>query len=237
MTPEPLEELLEEQVDEELMCDLRSAHAEGRRLYVATGNILTNRLAVWDLGAIASSGRPDATLLVRKILLASCSAPGVVAPVEFVVEVNGRKYTELHADAGNISQAFVRTPAGIPPGSNIWALSAGKVYRDQLKKRPRVYGLIGGAVSNSLYALFRSDIVKLYALCAVTKANFRLLALPLEFPVTPSAFAFDPEELVRLYDIGFQMVADGQDRWRKTPPDTSPHEITPPRTGLQFVVP
>ena len=237
MTPEPLEELLAQEVNDEFMCDLRTAHTEGRRLYVATGNILTNRLAIWDLGGIATSGRPDATLLVRKILLASCSAPGIVAPVEFVVEVNGAKYTELHADAGNIAQAFVRTPAGIPPGSTIWALSAGKVYRDQLKKRPRIYGLIGGAVSNSLYALFRSDLVKLYALCAVTKSNFRLLALPLEFPVTPSAFAFDPQELVRLYDIGYQMVADGQDRWQKTPPDTLPHEITPPRTGLHFVAP
>ena len=147
-----------------------------------------------------------------------------MAPVEFVVEVNGAKYTELHADAGNIAQAFVRTPAGIPPGSTIWALSAGKVYRDQLKKRPRVYGLIGGAVSNSLYALFRSDLVKLYALSAVTKSNFRLLALPLEFPVTPSAFAFDPQELVRLYDIG---LPDG--RGRPGPLAKSPSRHTPAR--------
>jgi hypothetical protein len=235
MTPAPLERILEQQVNDELMCDLRTAHAEGRRLYVGTGNVLTNRLAVWDLGAIASSGRPDAALLVRKILVASCAAPGVVTPVEFNVEVNGVLYTELHADAGNLSQAFVRTPAGIPPGSTAWVLSAGKVYRDQLKERPRVFGLIGGAVSNSLYALFRADLVKLYALCAVTKSQFRLLALPQEFPVTPSAFAFDPAELVRLYDVGFQMVADGQDRWRRTPPDTLPNEITPPRTGLEFI--
>ena len=116
MTAAPLEKILELQVNDELMCDLRTAHAQGRRLYVGTGNILTNRLAVWDLGAIASSGRPDAALLVRKILVASCAAPGVVTPVEFTVEVNGVLYTELHADAGNLSQAFVRTPAGYPSG-------------------------------------------------------------------------------------------------------------------------
>ena len=236
MTPAPLERILAKEVNDELMCDLRAAHAEGRRLYVGTGNILTNRMAVWDLGAIASSCRPDAAILIRKILLASCSAPGVVAPVEFNVEVNGVRYTELHADAGNIAQAFVRTPAGIPPGSTAWVLSAGKVYRDQLKERPRVFGLIGGAVSNSLYALFRSDLVKLYALCAVTKAHFRLLALPQDFQVTPSAFAFDPEELVRLYMIGYQMVTGGGEGvWRTTPPDTLPHEVTPPRTGLEFI--
>lgn len=215
----------------------RAAHAEGRRLYIGTGNIVTNRLAVWDLGAIACSCRPDAAQLIQKILLASCSAPGVVVPVEFDVEVNGVRYTELHADAGNISQAFVRTPVGIPPGSTAWVLSAGKVYRDQLKDRPRVFGLIGGAVSNSLYALFRSDLVKLYALCAVTKSNFRLVYLPQDFEVTTSAFAFDPDELVRLYQKGYEMAGMGEAMWRTTPPDTLPHEVTPPRTGLQFITP
>jgi predicted acylesterase/phospholipase RssA/predicted small lipoprotein YifL len=238
MTAEPLDRILAEEVSEEFMCDLRAAHAEGRRLYVGTGNVVTNRLAVWDLGAIASSGRPDAALIVRKILVASSSAPGVVVPVEFNVEVNGVKYTELHADAGNLSQAFVRSPVGVPAGSTIWVLSAGKVYRDQLKERPRVFGLIGGAVSNSLYALFRSDLVKLYALCAVTKSRFKLLALPQDFPVTTSAFAFDPEELVRLYQKGYEMITTGGEAvWRTTPPDTLPHEVTPPRTGLEFITP
>jgi predicted patatin/cPLA2 family phospholipase/predicted small lipoprotein YifL len=237
MTAEPLDEILKQEVNEQFMCDLAAAHAEGRRLYVGTGNIITNRIAVWDLGAIASSGRPDAALLVRKILVASCSAPGVVVPVEMVVEVNGVKYSELHADAGNIAQAFVRTPAAIPAGSNVWILSAGKAYRDQLKERPRVIGLIGGAVSNSLYALFRSDVMKIFALCAVTKSHFKLLVLPQDFEVTTSAFAFDPNELVRLHQKGYEMVADGQDRWRTIPPDTLPHEVTPARTGLEFITP
>src|SRR5262245_59027038 len=116
MTSEPLEQLLIREINDEFMNDLRTAHLEGRRLYIGTGNILTNRFAVWDLGAIACSDRDDAPVLVRKILLASCSVPGVVAPVEFNVEVNGERYTELHADAGNLAQAFVRTPAGMPAG-------------------------------------------------------------------------------------------------------------------------
>ena len=175
---------------------------------------------MWDLGAIASPAARTPTLLVRKILVASCSAPGVVTPVEFNVEVNGVRYTELHADAGNLAQAFVRTPAGIPAGSTAWGLSAGKVYRDQLKERPRVFGLIGGAVSNSLYALFRSDLVKLYALCAVTKSNFRFLALPQEFPET-RALRVRPGRTRRLYVVGYQMAADGKDRGEEPRPTRS----------------
>jgi hypothetical protein len=198
--------------------------------------VLTNRVAVWDVGAIACSGRPEAQLMVRKILLASCSPPGIVAPVEFEVVVNGVRYSELHADAGNINQAFVRTPGPIPAGSTFWALSAGKIHRDPVREKPRVFGLVGGAVSNSLYALFRADLVKLYALCAVTRSQFRMMALPVEFPATTSAFAFDPEELERMYWVGYQMAASGNG-WRTAPPDTLPGEASPPRTGFEFVTP
>ncbi|MCS7022449.1 MAG: patatin-like phospholipase family protein [Gemmataceae bacterium] len=234
MSAAPLEELLAREITPEVMAELQQAYHEGRRLYIGTGNLITNRFTVWDLTAIAASGRPDAPVLVRKILLASSSVPGVVTPVEFDVEVNGIRYRELHGDAGNMAQAFVRTPGPIPTGSTFWILSAGKVYRDPLKDRPRVFGLLGGGVSNALYALFRSDLVKLYALCAVTGSQFRLIALPQDFPAETSSFAFDPEELQRMFWLGYQMAASGQE-WRSVPPDTLPGEATPPRTGLQFV--
>jgi hypothetical protein len=237
MSSEPLEKILEREVDCEFMKDLCAAHGEGRRLYVGTGNILTNRFAVWDLGAIACSGRPDAMLMVRKILLASCSVPGVVKPVEFKVEVNGTCYTEWHGDAGNFSQAFVRSPAGITANSNVWVLSAGKVYRDPVQKKPTVFSQIGAAVSNSLYSLFRADLIKLYALCTVTHSNFKLLAMPQDFHAETSSAAFDPQELKQLYKLGLDMGSHGPEVWRTTPPDTMPHEATPPRTGLQFVTP
>jgi hypothetical protein len=236
MTSAPLEKTLERDVDEEFMCELRDAHMAGRRLYIGTGNLLTNRFAVWDLGAIACSGRPDATALVRKILLASCSVPGVVKPVEICVEVNGVRYTELHGDAGNFAQAFVRSPAGIPAESNFWILSAGKVYRDQHQKMPKVFGLLGAGISNSLYTLFRADLMKLYALCAVTKSHFNLMVMPQDFHGETSSAAFDPAELTRMYWLGYQMAA-GAGEWLTTPPDTLPGEADPPRTGLEFLTP
>ena len=236
MSAEPLERILRGAIDQEFLCDLQAAHAEGRRLYVATGEVQTNRVAVWDIGALACSGRPDARELIVKILAAACSPPAVVRPIEIDVEINGVRYRELHADAGNMVQSFVKTPAGVPPGSTFWALSAGKYYRDPPESAPRVLQLFGGAVSNSLYALFRADLMKVYALSAVTKSNFRLLALPQDFKVSSSAFAFDPAELQRLYWVGYQMTARGA-QWRPVPPDTLPGEASPPRTGTQFIVP
>ncbi|MBA4187001.1 MAG: hypothetical protein C0467_03185 [Planctomycetaceae bacterium] len=232
---EPLEGRLGREITPEFMCDMQAAHAAGRRVYVGTVEVLTNRFAIWDIGAIASSGRPDAPVLIRKILLAACSPTGAVRPVELCVEINGKKYTEYHTDAGNMLQAFVRTPAGIPPGSTAWVLSAGKFYRDPPRDPPKIISLVTGGVSNSLYALFRSDLVKLYALCAVNRTEFRLLALPDDFRGAASSFAFDPAELAKLYWIGYQLTA-GRTEWRHAPPDTLPGEAPPARTGLEYIV-
>lgn len=232
----PLEERLRKEITPELMCDLQSAQASGRRVYVGTVEVLTNRFTIWDIGGIASSGRADAPVLIRKVLLAACSPPGAVRPVELCVEVNGVKYTEMHTDAGNMLQAFVRTPAGVPPGSTAWVLSAGKFHRDPLRDPPKILSLLTGGVSNSLYALFRSDLMKLYALCAVSRSEFRLLALPDDFRGAASSFAFDPAELSKLYWIGYQLTA-GHAEWRHVPPDTLPGEARIPRTGLEFTVP
>src|SRR6266545_527622 len=199
MSARPLAKLLDERIDDAVMADLRAAHAEGRRLFVATSNVLTHRLVVWDLGAIASSGRPDATILVRKVVLAACSIPGIVPPVEFDVTVNGVRYTELHADAGNLTQVFVSTVGSLPPGSTVWVLAAGKTHPNCAKGTPRVLESMSMAVSTTLYALFRADTMKLYALCGVTRSRFHMMALPNDFNGHTSSMVFDPAESHRMY--------------------------------------
>src|SRR5262249_21465918 len=78
---EPLQRLIEDTVDAELLRAVAQVHAEGRRLYVGTTNLETRRLAVWDLGAIASRGDAESLKLFRTILLASCTIPGFFQPL------------------------------------------------------------------------------------------------------------------------------------------------------------
>jgi hypothetical protein len=235
MTARPLEDLFERHLDGSMMADLRAAHAEGRRLFIATSNVLTHRLTVWDLTAIAASGRPDAAVLVRRVLVASCSIPGLVAPVRFDVTVNGVRYTELHADAGNMAQVFLRTPGPVPSGSTVWILSAGKAHPDHSTTRPRTLGTVLRAVSAALYSLFRADTVKLYAFCCASRSNFRLIALPDDFKGHSSSLVFDSNESRRMYLIGYQLTAGGS--WATHPPDTAPGEASPPRAGFDFTAP
>lgn len=233
---DPLARRIARELDAEMMAELRAGHRAGRRLFVATTNLTTHRPAVWDVGAVACSGRPDADALVHKILLAACSIPVLVPPVLFEVEVNGVRYCERHADAGAVIQAFIRTADGLPAGSDVYVLTAGKVWRDPADKTARTLGLVSLTVSNALHAIYRAEMVKLHAECAVAGARFHLCALPADTPVNPSSTTFDPAESRMLYDIGFNEALAGG-RWRNTAPGGAPDEATIPRTGLEFVAP
>ncbi len=234
VSSKPLEQLIAGEVTPAYMADLRKAHGEGRRLYIGTANIITKKLTVWDVGALACSGRPDAAELVTKVILAACTIPGLMPAVRFEVTVNGVKYDELHADGGSITQGFVRSPRPIPPGSDLWCLCAGKLYAHPFDGKPKFLQLVGATVSGSLYAIFRADMVRLFALCGVTGMRYHLHATPNELPVTPASMTFDPDEMRKLYQIGLSTGASGIP-WRPYPAGVMPGEAEPARGGLNFV--
>lgn len=244
----PLRELIECQVDDALLAAVAQAHAAGRRLYVGTTNIDTRRLVIWDMGAIAASGRPDATALYRKILLASASIPGFLPPVPIEVEVNGQKFTELHVDGGATTGVFLR-PSGLnldsdavksgrPPlaGSEAYVIVAGKLYADPVVTKQRALRVGEGGLQAMVYSQTRGELFRIYTLCQLAGMNFHLAALPEDFAASADGMTFDRDEMRRLYDAGYAAATGGR-AWRDTPPGAEPHERTQPRTGTQFVAP
>src|SRR5690606_32897052 len=76
----PLERMIEASITPRLLCDISLAHAEGRRLFIGTTNVDSGRLIIWDMGAIASSGKPGSLAWYRQIILASALPPGLLPP-------------------------------------------------------------------------------------------------------------------------------------------------------------
>ena len=105
--PDPLKDLVAEHVDESLLLRIAEEHGKGRRLHIVTTNLDSQRNVLWDLGAIASSGRPDALSLFREALTASASIPGIFPGVEIETVADGRTIRELHADGSIVRQVFV----------------------------------------------------------------------------------------------------------------------------------
>ena len=65
-----------------MLTDIATAHARGRRLYIGTTNLDAQRLVIWDIGAIAASGHPAALELIRNVILASASIPGLSSMIK-----------------------------------------------------------------------------------------------------------------------------------------------------------
>ncbi len=243
---EPLEYMIARNLDQRMLCAVAAAHCQGRRLYIGTTNLDTGRLVIWDMGAIAASGRPGSLELFRKIVLASSSVPGFFPPVPIQICVNNRRYTELHADGGTTSQVFLRGSmldlnpeeirAGHKPllGSRVYIIIAGKSYPDPKCVKPRALSIAPAALGALTSAQTRNDVVRIFTLSLLTGMEFRLAAVPQEFPLGEDSMEFDPHIMRRLYDKGYQMAHCGH-AWRKSPPVVDPSEQSVPREGTNFL--
>jgi hypothetical protein len=242
--PRKLEALIEREANDCMLADLRTAHQQGRRLYIGTMNVRTRRLAVWDVGAIACSDRPDAPQLVRKIFLASVSIPGQLPAVKFEVEVDGKKYTEEHVDGGAACQTFLRLPpnANRPSpgatnwlaGSNLYCMAAGKLYAPELEGKLGFLKRLTSTVSAALYALYRAEVLNLYAFTGVSGMKFHMIAIPDDADAPPNSMTFQPKEMQKLFALGYDQAVKGVP-WRLTPPGAEPGEEEHPRDVPIFV--
>jgi predicted acylesterase/phospholipase RssA len=227
----PLRKLIESQVTSELMQRVAAEHRKGRRLYVGTTNLNTRRLVVWDMGAIACRPCPEGCSLFRDVLLASCSVPGMLPPVPFSVEVDGKNVTELHADGGVSSQIFVppivfKTASGDGrspgTGGNLYAVVSGKLYPDATPVKQRVLPILGATTGTIMYAHCRAELMSLYGQARLAGMKYHLTALRQDLMVNAdTSMTFNQEEMSRLYSEG---VRDGiaVPNWRSDPRDLLP---------------
>ncbi len=241
----PFREMLERDIGDEFIADLKAAHLAGRRLFVGTMNLQTRRLVIWDLGAIAASGRPSARCEVITVLYATSSITGVAPPVPINVTIDGVPYTELHVDGGALSQAFLRLgpttpkpdPAAKPTewlaGSNLYSIAGGKLFTDPHEGKIGLISSVIDNISGSLYALYRADLWHMYTFCTATGMRFHHAAIPQDLATAKSSTKFDPIEQKKLYAVAYEMMLKNQ-VWRQTPPGYEASEYAVPRAGFDF---
>ena len=103
----PLARLISQYVTEQTLTDIAQEYQKGRLLLIGTTDLDAQRPVIWNIGAIAASGRPLALDLVRKILRASASIPGAFPPVMIDVDAGGIHYQEMNVDGGAVAQTFL----------------------------------------------------------------------------------------------------------------------------------
>ncbi|WP_310389682.1 patatin-like phospholipase family protein [Roseateles sp.] len=236
---EPLAAIIERNVDAKFLGQIALAHGQGRRLYIGTADLDARAFVIWNMGLIASSGRPEALDLFRKVMLASASIPVAFPPVFFKVEVQGESsssgegkvepssYDEMHVDGGVGSRVFVT--GGVYRSSVIHqrgGLGAGHedffvIHNGQLLQGPDPVARSMSAIAiRVLDATGRvavlGDLFRIYGHAQQVGAGFRWITIPNDVSMT-SAETFDPVQMKMLYQFGYHM-AQSSAPWATAPP-------------------
>jgi hypothetical protein len=116
-----LVDLVDKFLTPKIIAAIAAEQGRGRRLFIVTTNLDAQRGVVWDMGAIAASGHPDARELFRDVLVASASIPGIFGPTFIEVEANGHRFREMHVDGGATTQVFILPDVVLATGMGIAA--------------------------------------------------------------------------------------------------------------------
>lgn len=222
----PLWRLISHFVDEKMMAEIAAEYRKGRLLLIGTTDLDAQQPCIWNIGAIADSGRPGALHLIREILRASSAVPGMFQPVLIDVELDGRKYQELHVDGGAIAQMFLYPP-------NI-ALRD-QPHRDRkaylilnARENPewtaterRTLSIAGRAISTMIKYSGTNDILRIYYTTLRDGVDYNLAYIGDDFTMPHPADDFDKAYMNAEYDYAYQLARQGYP-WKREPPSLIP---------------
>ncbi|HEY9090653.1 patatin-like phospholipase family protein [Parasphingorhabdus sp.] len=208
----PLYSLIDQYLTTQIVEEIGIEHRKGRRLLVATTNLDAQRGVVWDIGAIAISSDPRKATLIRQILLASASIPGLFPPVLMNVQNNGQRLTEMHVDGGTTASMFVVPTALLRSNSGGTDVEAPRsidlIYNGTLQSRyeviePRTFTIMERALSTAILAADKHSIAAYDEFAKRHDTRFSVWTIDLDFADDEHAL-FDQKFMTMLFDYGHQ---------------------------------
>jgi hypothetical protein len=219
----PLERLVRTWVSDELLADIAAEHAKGRRLLVATTDLDTGQLVVWDMGAIASRGGPAARELFIEVLVASASIPGVFAPSMIKVQAGGRAFEEMHVD-GQADAAFFAIPQAMllsrrstdtRGAQHLYVIVNGQLNTAFAVTPRGTMPILGRTVEASTKASIRSALITTLEFCRHNGCDLAVSSVPPT--LKDDAMDFADAHLQSLFSAGETAAESGQ-AWTNAAP-------------------
>ena len=235
---EPLRRRIKKELTAAMLARIADEHRRGRRLYVGTTNLDTLQLVVWDIGAIAAGDDPQKLDLVHEVLLASCSIPGLLPPVPINVVIDGKRYSELHAD-GNVSASLFVPAEMLESGSessspvNVYVIVAGKLAPERATVARRLWHVSDMSLKGLIQSQMEGDLQRVYLSTRLSGARFHLAAIPQDLATNSDSMSFDQKSMRKIFDAGREFGKVGRP-WNEAPPGIDPAEWTAPRGGVEF---
>ena len=214
---DPLEALVGRFMGPDLIEAVAREHVGGRRLFVATTNLDTQSPIIWDMGAIAARGGPEAMRLFVDVLIASASLPGLFPPRMIEVEADGHRYEEMHLDGGICAPLFI-APEGLVLNPTVRrAVKGGQVYaiiNTTLGASNRMTPL--GALPIALRSFetmlrfsYRSAVVSMAAFCHRHALGFSIASMPDDYGGS-NMLKFDQAVMRQIFEHAVRLAQSGE---------------------------
>jgi hypothetical protein len=211
----PLKNSLAKRVTPEVLADIAAEHRKGRRLFVVTADLDSERAVIWNMGAIAVHGGEAALNLFRQVLLAASAIPGMFPPVYIDVEANGRKFQEMHADGGVFGPFFVAPPSWLIeaaseqlPVDKLYVIIHSKLVPEFDVTGPEKIFILGKTISAALKAGAQAELALLSTAAKRDGIELNVAYVDGSFR-QPAQTAFDQKQMTALFNLGLEQAKNG----------------------------
>jgi predicted acylesterase/phospholipase RssA len=222
----PLWALTRKSVTTELLKEIAAEYAKGRFLLIGTTDFDARRGIIWDMGKIASYGTPQALDLFISIMIASASIPAGFPPAMIDVEVDGKRYQEMHVDGGTTAQVFIYPSSirlkdeaealGIKRERKLYVIRNARLDPDWAQVERSTMSIAGRAIASLIHTQGLGDLYRIYTVAQRDAVDFNLTFIPSSFNHSHSE-EFDNAYMRALYQTGYDQALKGVP-WAKTPP-------------------
>lgn len=218
----PLRKTVAKYFDRAMLDAIAEEHKKGRILLIGTTNLDARRPIIWNIGAIAESGHPQALELVHDVLVASAAIPAAFPPVMIDVEVDGKTYEEMHVDGGASAQVFLYPPSlnvsqsGIIRERRLYVIRNARLDPEWAQVERQVMSIAGRAISSLIQTQGVGDLYRIYLTTQRDGFDYNLAYIPKSFTRTLKE-PFETAYMQELFDLGYSLAAAGY-VWEKGPP-------------------
>ncbi|MBI2735321.1 MAG: patatin-like phospholipase family protein [Rhodospirillales bacterium] len=217
----PLADVIAKYADEKMFAAIAREYKEGRLLLIGTTDLDAQRPVIWNIGALAASGKPGALQLFHQILRASAAIPGLFQPVMIDVELDGKKYQEMHVDGGTIAQLFLYPPALeanrlLKRKRVAYIIRNARLDPDYAMAERRTVTIAGRAINTMLAASGHNDVLRTYFVSQRDGVDYNLAYIGADFTLEKKG-EFEQPYMQALYQYGYDQAKDDRE-WHKLPP-------------------
>jgi predicted acylesterase/phospholipase RssA len=211
----PLRQLIDTYVTNEMIRAIAREAATGRLLLVATTDVASGEPVVWDLGSIAKNGGLSARALIRDVLVASASVPGMFPPVIIRVAEDGLNDDQAHVD-GAATVPFFVPPALLQTAraretdrTAVFVIVDGSLSGGAQTTRLTARAILSRSIRVGLDHLLLTNLQLTAATAQLEGADLQYSSLPADYPLR-DAFDFSARIRGPLFHYAYRCAESGR---------------------------